>query len=305
MCRRRVVGPIEVREDTSDYLSIDFGTVLRLDGNDYFVSGHAKEGRFGIDDQPKVWVKNAYDLSDGRRVVIKLVFMEHFSTTMGPFKMRCHRSPEKESAVLKSFAGDSRFMQGRTIIDPAGNNVRVLEFIHGMTLFNAIPQIEMAHEAYYCEALPGILEKIAGCIEAIADLHEQNLSHGDVRNDHIIIDKQTGEYRWIDFDYSVNFLDYDIWSMGNLLTYATAKGMCTVRQSTGIQEKADLVLDPIISGDALLFYEYRVANLRKIYPYILPELNNLLMRFSASTTDYFENVRDVADELRRIIPKLG
>jgi len=56
---------------------------------------------------------------------------------VGPFKMRCRPSPEKESAVLESFAGDHRFMQGRTIIDPAGNNVRVIDFIYGQTFFNA------------------------------------------------------------------------------------------------------------------------------------------------------------------------
>ena len=45
-------------------MSIDGGDVLRLAGNDYLVLGNAREGRFGIDDQPKFWVKSAIEKKD-------------------------------------------------------------------------------------------------------------------------------------------------------------------------------------------------------------------------------------------------
>jgi hypothetical protein len=53
LTRRPVPSKIAVFEDTSEFMSIDSGSVLRLDGNDYLVLGHAREGRFGLDEQPK------------------------------------------------------------------------------------------------------------------------------------------------------------------------------------------------------------------------------------------------------------
>jgi hypothetical protein len=44
--------------------------VLRRAGNDYLVAGNAREGRFGIDEQPKFWVKSAIELKTGVRKCI-------------------------------------------------------------------------------------------------------------------------------------------------------------------------------------------------------------------------------------------
>ena len=53
---RKVHGRVQVLEDTSDYMEISSGTVLRLGGQDYYIRGEAKEGRFGIADGAKVLV---------------------------------------------------------------------------------------------------------------------------------------------------------------------------------------------------------------------------------------------------------
>ena len=50
---------IEVKTDTSAVLAIRRGAVLRLEGEDFFVLGDVMEPRFGLEDQPKSWVKNA------------------------------------------------------------------------------------------------------------------------------------------------------------------------------------------------------------------------------------------------------
>jgi hypothetical protein len=302
---RTVHGTPAVTDDTSAYMSITAGTVLCLEGNYYYVTGEAKEGRFGIVEQPKFWVKYGYDLTDGSRKVMKLVFHEEFTTALGLFKVRCRRDPDKESRILELTAGDDRFMQGRTVRDSVGNNVRILDHIRGTSLYSYVLRLNQPHEVYFRETLPGILRKVVGCIEAISLLHARGEQHGDVRNDHIIIERDTGRYRWIDFDYSVNYLDYDIWSMGNILTYAVGKGIRTCKEAMKtVSVRADSC-DPVNPDDALLFFKYRMANLKKIYPYIPVELNDLLMRFSASPLEFYENLEKMVQDVRDVVELLG
>lgn len=301
---RVVASKVPIVEDTSSYMSIASGSVLRLEGHDFFITGEAREGRFSIEDQPKLWVKYAVDLADGTRKIIKLVFHEAFTTTVGRFTVRCVRNPDKESAVLAAMAGDARFMQGRTVHDPAGNNVRVIDVINGRSLFHHVVAIEQRHERYYHETLPGILRAIVGCIEALEALHAKGLHHGDVRNDHVLIESATGQHRWIDFDLEVNYLDYDMWSVGNLLTYAVGKGIRTCRDAM----KAQQALPggggaPICPDDSLLFFQYRLANLRKLFPYVSADLNALLLRFSTGTTDFYGSLGEVLRDVREILDR--
>jgi hypothetical protein len=302
---RTVPGTPTVTDDTSAYMSITTGTVLCLEGSYYYVTGEAKEGRFGIVDEPKFWVKYVHDLADGSRKVVKLVFHEQFTTALGAFKVRCRRDPDKESRILELTAGDERFMRGRTVRDRVGNNVRILDRIRGTSLYSHVVMLDQPHEVYFHESLPGILRNLVGSVEAIALLHAHGEQHGDVRNDHIIIERDTGRYRWIDFDYSVNYLDYDVWSMGNILTYAVGKGIRTCKEAVKILSARGASGDTVSPDDALLFFKYRMANLRKVYPYIPVELNDLLMRFSASTLDIYENLEKMAQDLRDVVELLG
>ncbi len=301
---RRVYGTPRISEDTTDYMGLAAGTVLRLEGSHYFVTGEAKEGRFGIVEQPKFWVKYAYDLEDGARKILKLVFHEQFSATLGHISVRCRRDPDKESRVLELTAGDERFMQGRTVHDALGNNVRILDFIPGRSLYTHVVTVDQPHEVYFHETLPEILHRILGCIEAVEWLHRNGEQHGDVRNDHILIEGGTGRYRWIDFDYTVNYLDYDIWSMGNLLTYAVGKGIRTCKEAVATLEARSVGGTSIGPDDALLFFKYRLANLGKIYPYIPRELNDLLMRFSTSTMEFYEDLGTMVQDLRGVLAGL-
>jgi hypothetical protein len=298
---REVHDRVMVRDDTSDYMGIHAGTVLRLGGSDYLVTGEAKEGRFGIEEQPKFWVKYGIDLTDGSRRILKLVFHEQFTTNIGMLAVRCVREPDKESRVLELMAGDDRFMQGRTVRDAAGNNVRILEYIRGRSLFNHVSLLQQPHEQYFHETLPGILENILECIDAINCLHRRGEQHGDIRNDHIIVESGSGKYRWIDFDYAVNFSDYDVWAMGNILNYAVGKGIHTCGGFSGPHGKRRTSGVEIEEDDALLFYPYRLANLLKIYPYIPPEMNDMLLRFSAGATDFYEGFDRMSDDLRALI----
>ena len=296
---RRVRGEIEVHEDTSSYMAILGGNVLRLDGNDYFVMADTREGRFGIDDQPKFWVKSVFDLTSGERKIIKLVFHEQFSTNIGMIKIRCKRNPHKESAFLDLVRGDQRFMQGRTVEDTCGNCVRIIDFIKGPSLYNHLIKLELTHEQYYHEVLPQIMrEQIIPCIEAMARVHRAGQHHGDIRNDHIFVERETGIYRWIDFDYEVNFSDYDVWSMGNVITYVVGKGPHTFHEIRREPESYPQLSSPLDEHDAMVFHEHRISNLRKLFPYIDMALNDILMRFSRGSIAFYADLDEQLRELK-------
>jgi len=131
-------SPIQVVTDTTQFTRIYQHQVIRADGRDFFVRGDVYEPRFGMQDQPKYWVKRAYDLADGRMVIIKLEFLEEFIKTLGNATVPCYRDPHKESAVLAAVRGDTRFAQGETLLDEKGNDIRVIEYIPGATLYGRI-----------------------------------------------------------------------------------------------------------------------------------------------------------------------
>jgi len=295
---RRVRGRVRVFEDASSYMAICGGSVLRLAGNDYYVRGDAREERFGIEDQPKFWVKRTTDLTTGEPKIIKLVFHEQFTTTVGPITVRCRRSPEKESAFLDRVRGDPRFMQGVTVTDPAGNLIRILDTVRGKSFFNHVAALDLSHERYFHEVLPDLMRDLITCVDAMAEVHRSGLHHGDIRNDHIIIESGTGRPVWIDFDYEVNFLDYDIWSMGNVVNYAVGKGIHSFWEVNKHPERFPRLAGRLDEQDALTFYPYRIASLPKLYPYIPDGLGRVLRRYSAGSADFYADLEELSRDLR-------
>lgn len=287
--------------DTTDWTRIQRGNILRLEDRELVIEGNRYETRFGIADQPKFWVFGAIDLQSGEKKILKMVFLEEFEVRIGVFKIRCYRSPEKEARVLEMVRNDTRFMQGYTVRDDRGNHVRILDFIRGQTIFNYIHGIDKPHEQYFHEDLPSILRKLVSSMEAIQFLHDHGTCHGDIRNDHIIIDAVTGEYRWIDFDLNQNVSDFDIWSLGNILNYSIGKGINSfqiVMRSRKFSDKTKQSLEP---GDASAFYEYRVMNLRKLFPYIQESLNNILMHFAIRPRGTYGAVSELTGEFREML----
>lgn len=294
---RKQRGSVPVIDNADNYAVINPGMVLRLEVGDYYILGEAKEGRFGIDDQPKLWVKYAIDLADGARKIVKLPFLEQFEINVGPFRLRCNRNPDKESRVLATVAGDKRFMQGVTVHDRLGNNIRIIEQIRGSSLYRRVEDLDMPHEVYYREVLPALLVDVLGCFDALAHLHAKGEQHGDVRNDHLWFDADLQRYRWIDFDYEANYLDYDVWSVGNVINFVVGKGTHTCKDA-----RETVCVEP---DDAMVFFTHRLANLRAVHPHISPEINEILMRFSLEATEFYESVADIVSDLRAVVPTLG
>ncbi len=293
--------PILVLNDTTDVMNIHRGHVLDLAGRLYAVLGHTYESRFGITDQPKYWVMRGTDLADGRDVIIKTVFHEEFVARIGKLRIRCYRNPEKESRVLDLTRGDDRFMQGHTVYDAVENQIRLLDFISGPSIFRHILDWEQPHDEYVLGEMQNLLYRLIESIEAIQMLHDQKLCHGDIRNDHLLIDRTNDRIRWIDYDLQQDFSDFDIWSIGNVLIYVVGQGIRSFHQVLRSSDVSDTTKDSLTAGDASAFYNYRICNLRKLFPYVPEALNNVLMHFSIGTDTYYRSMAEIAEDLGNVL----
>jgi serine/threonine protein kinase len=300
---RSTPGKVAVFEDTSAFMSIDSGDVLRFADNDYFVLGTASEGRFGIDDQPKYWVKIAVDLATGVKKIIKLVFDEAFDSRIGSAVFQCTRSPKKESAVLKAMRGHPNFMQGESVLDSAGNLVRIIDFIPGISLYERLRRLETPHETYYSLMLPTVMRSAMECMEGIRQLHEIGLNHGDIRTDHILVGGDESHYIWIDFDYDVFRQDYDVFCLGNVLLQIVGKGRHSAHDVALHHADYDDFKGRLAPGDMSLMYQHRVANLKKLFPHVSSDINDILMRFSAEATTQYQDVESILCDLRSVFSK--
>jgi len=281
---------VDIVTDTTEWDRIIRGNVFRLNDKDFVVAGNQYERRFGISDQPKYWVFDVYDLETGEQKIIKTVFHEEFHVHIGMFKIHCFRSPQKEGDVLDLVRNDLRFMQGYTMLDDKQNQIRVIDYIKGDSFFNYVVGIKKDHRKYFEQDLPGILWKLTNSIEAIQFLHHNGTCYGDIRNDHIIIDADTGKYRWIDFDLNQYVSDFDIWSIGNILNYAVGKGITSFKNVMRDRLVPEEIKRSLESSDASAFYEYRIMNLKKLFPYIPPKLNDLLLHFTIKPKAYYETM---------------
>ena len=296
-----IPGRIRVHTDTSDFFRVDYDDVVVLDKKAYLIRHNAKEGRFGVEDEVKHWVKRAIDLQDGSRKIIKLVFYERFMSHIGDIEFECFRSPAKEARILQLVAGHKNFMQGNSVRDDKKNIIRILDFIQGKTLASYIESLSMDHETYYHEHLPDILKNFMQCVEAIRFLHENGEKHGDIRRDHILIDRKTGYYRWIDFDYNYrhreNIYGYDIFGIGNILVFLVGKDDLLVPD---LKQRCHPRLDKLTDSDLNIVFRNRVVNLKKFYPYISGSLNRVLLHFSTSANRFYDHTDQLLNDLGEI-----
>jgi hypothetical protein len=161
----------------------------------------------------------------------------------------------------------------------------------------------MDHRTYFHTALPGILRKVVGTFEAIAMIHDRGYHHGDIRNDHILIDSETNEFRWIDFDFCQDIPDFDIWSLGNVLLYVVGKGEHTFHEVAAARLQVAAGAE-LTKEDASAFFAHRIMNLAKLFPWIPPELSDILMHFSYGTDVFYETVRALLDDLRPVVESM-
>ena len=293
----------KVYKDTTDFFRIEYGDIVILDGNPFLIRHNAKEGRFGLDEEEKFWVKRSIDLRSGMTKIIKLVFFEKFNARIGEIEFECFRSPRKEARILNLVKDLPNFMQGYSVQDDHENIVRILEFIYGISLAEHIREIAMTmnHETYFYQYFPKILDNYILCVEGIRFLHDHGEKHGDIRRDHILIDRESGQYRWIDYDYNVrhreNMYGYDLFGLGNVLMYLVGMGDIVYQD---LKRSNHPSLDQLKEDDVNIVFNNRIANLKKIYSYIPDSLNRILMHFSKGANVFYDHTTQLIDDLREV-----
>jgi hypothetical protein len=294
----RIPNRFRIHRDTTNIFRVEYDDVVVLGGKPYLIRHNAKELRFGLDDEVKFWVKRAIDLGNGSLKIMKLVFYENFMSRIGDIEYECFRSPKKEARILDLVSGHKNFMHGYSIQDEKDNLIRILDFVRGKPLFAYVENMKLGHEAYYYEQFPGILDHFFECVQAIRFLHEHGEKHGDVRRDHILIDSDKGQYRWIDFDINYrhreNIYGYDLFGLGNVLVFLVGKGDLIL---SDLKKQKHPALSRLREEDVNIVFNNRVVNLKKIYPYIPEALNQVLMHFSKGANWFYENTRQLLEDL--------
>ena len=316
---------VRVLKDTSDFFRVEWGDVLMLGGRPYLVRNNEKEGRFGIDDEPKFWVRRAIDLETGGVKIVKMVYHERYTANVAGIVFECFRSPRKEARILELVGGRDDFMQGFSVKDEAGNVVRIIDYIRGKTLADFVPELGASHEDYYYNHLGRMMDDFIGMTRAVKYLHDNGEKHGDIRRDHVILPhppppflltpspsgegaggEAAGAWRWIDFDFGfshgANTYCYDLFGLGNVLLYVAGRGDVTLQNLKAARCPA---LDSLTADDFNIIFNNRAANLKKIHPYIPEQLNYVLMHFSIGAGMYYDNIDRFLEDLmeaRSVIP---
>jgi hypothetical protein len=302
----RGLDRVRLVTDTSEFMEIAQGDILEVEGRRLVVKGVAYEGRFGLDDEPKHWVKRAVDWETGEPAIVKLVFYERFDLPIGELKVRCYRSPAKEARVLEATAGHPHFMHGATLRDEADNLVRVLEVIRGRPFEHGLARLGADHEEYVERHLAGVLERLIPAFRGIGELHRQGLRHGDIRRDHLLDCQDSGLLRWIDFDYNFEFKEnpfgLDLFGLGNVLCHAVGRGIPTLPE---LKRERPEALERLDTGDLSLVIPNRVFNLKKVHPHLPEGLNRVLMHFAAAATVFYERVEELLADLEEAAADLG
>ena len=285
-------------KDTSDFFRVDYDDVVVLNDVPYLIRNNEREGRFGIDDEQKFWVKRARNLLTGEVKILKWVFKERFNARIGDLVFECVRSPKKEARILELVRGRPDFMQGETVFDSAGNQLRILDYIRGKTLGQVALEMGKDHEDFFSRYYPSLLDEFIGIIEAIRFLHDNGEKHGDIRRDHIIKDDSTGIFRWIDFDFNYRHgesrFGYDLFGLGNILLFITGRGDVTTNR---LLRESPEVFGRLRSNDVNIVFHNRVNNLKKIYPYVPERLNRVLMHFAMGSSVYYEFTKELIEDL--------
>ncbi len=310
--RHRVMKSVRQRPriftDTSDFTSITYGDIIHVAGRYFIILGHTREGRFGIDSQIKPWVPRVQDLMSDERFIIKLVFHETYELKIGKLKVTCFRSPEKEARVLELVADNPYFMHGYSVLDEADNLVRILDIIDGRRLDTHIAKLGANHEEYVAEHLKEMLIRFLTSVAGIRLLHDNGLKHGDIRRDHIFVERESGTFRWIDFDYDFYIPErpyaMDLFGLGNVLLFILGKQNFRLSDVINHPDMGEKVMKTINTNDLSLLAQDRIFNLKKLFPYIPESLNNILLHFSVGTQVFYNSVAEFQDALQQAVDTL-
>ena len=290
--------------DTTEFFKIERGDIIQVGEKHYEVVGYAREQLFGLED-PKFWVKRVIESETGKKKLIKLAFFESFESALGGIKIRYFRDPDKEAKILELVKDDPNFMHGKSYSDSNGNNVRILDLVSGPNFSVYINSIHKNHETYFHKDLPDVLRNLIKAFEAIRFLHVHGFKHGDIRKEHILIQRDIDNYVWIDFDYDFeageNPFIVDLFELGNILLLAIGKGFHDLPMIEHNTSTYGDLIDRLSPEDFSLLKKWRFINLQKLFPYVPKMLNDILMHFSIASEVCYESVEEIIDDLNRCL----
>ena len=148
-----------------------------------------------------------------------------------------------------------------------------------------------------------ILKNLVRAFEAIRFLHINGFKHGDIRNDHILVEKGSGNYVWIDFDYDFYIPErpfaLDLFGLGSVLLFLMGRKTFRPRDVLNHPEMGEKVLATLGEEDLALLAQDRIFNLGKLFSYIPVDLNNILLHFSVGTPVFYDSVNEFYDDLAK------
>jgi hypothetical protein len=112
------------------------------------------------------------------------------------------------------------------------------------------------------------------------------------------MDRDTGRYRWIDFDFNYlhkeNMFGYDLFGLGNILVYLTGRGDITIQD---LKKERPQVFNSITDQDMNIIFHNRLVNLQKVFPYIPKALNLILLHFSSGANIFYDTAAQMIADL--------
>ena len=164
--------------------------------------------------------------------------------------------------------------------------------------------LDLDHETYFHEVLPGVLTNLLEAFRALNSSSTRRGSSTGMCGPTICSwSRPPAGMSGSTSDYEVSHSDYDLWSLGNVLCFIVGKGN---HHPNEVVCKPGNYPNPLCgqeltNDDLLLSGQNRVANLAKLFPYIPLDLNRILMRFSAGTEAFYGSVEELVDDLERVV----
>ncbi len=95
--------------------------------------------------------------------------------------------------------------------------------------------------------------------------------------------------------------DYDTWSLGNIINYVVGMGINAFKAVLKSEAYSAEVKRSSGPDGASGFYQYRIMNLRKLYPYIPPKPNDILLHFTIQPRHFYTSVEQLIDDFHGML----
>ncbi|MDP8230685.1 MAG: hypothetical protein P9L93_06235 [Candidatus Gorgyraea atricola] len=205
-----------------------------------------------------------------------------------------------EKAFFELVPPHDNIVKGYALEDESGKILIVQDFIEGKTLEDYSDLEGVDHKRYYKELFPILLEKFVEAVNAEKHVlkNDQRMFYHEFDLDHIIIDEtRAGKPILIDFNEPAprQIEKKVISNIGNSL--------CKLVMAQLYSDDEDDLSEYGIDDDDLNKDDYAV-NAKKICPYVSDELNQILMRFAASSTNPYEDIDELINDLEVVLDYL-